>query len=35
VTVNLDTQETKFTDSYDKFLVYRDEYQAWAAENGY
>lgn len=35
VTVNLDTQETKFTDSYDEFLVFKDEYQAWAAENGY
>jgi UPF0755 protein len=35
VTVNLDTQETKFADSYEEFLVYRSEYQAWAAENGY
>lgn len=35
VTVNLDTQETKFTDSYDEFLQFRQEYQAWAAENGY
>ena len=35
VTVNLDSQETKFTDSYDEFLVFKDEYQAWAAENGY
>nr|BFF17033.1 endolytic transglycosylase MltG [Promicromonospora thailandica] len=35
VTVNLDTQETKFTNNYDEFLVYREEYQAWAAENGY
>ncbi|HEV6955456.1 MAG TPA: endolytic transglycosylase MltG, partial [Promicromonospora sp.] len=35
VTVNLETQETKFTDSYDEFLQFRQEYQAWAAENGY
>ncbi|MFD2795431.1 endolytic transglycosylase MltG [Promicromonospora vindobonensis] len=35
VTVNLDTQETKFTDNYDEFLVFKDEYQSWAAENGY
>jgi UPF0755 protein len=35
VTVNLDTQETKFTDDYDEFLVFRQEYQTWAAENGY
>ncbi|WP_165362901.1 endolytic transglycosylase MltG [Promicromonospora panici] len=35
VTVNLDTQETKFTDDYDEFLEFRNEYQTWAAENGY
>ena len=35
VTVNLDSQETKFTDDYDEFLTFREEYQAWAAENGY
>ena len=35
VTVNLDTQETKFTDDYDEFLAFRAEYQTWAAENGY
>lgn len=35
VTVNLETQETKFTDNYDEFLAFKDEYQAWAAENGY
>lgn len=35
VTVNLDSQETKFTDDYDEFLAFKDEYQAWAAENGY
>ncbi|MEU4363038.1 endolytic transglycosylase MltG [Promicromonospora sp. NPDC023987] len=35
VTVNLDSQETKFTDSYDEFLAFKDEYQTWAAENGY
>ncbi|WP_423464677.1 endolytic transglycosylase MltG [Promicromonospora sp. MS192] len=35
VTVNLDSQETKFTDDYDEFLEFREEYQAWAAENGY
>lgn len=35
VTVNLETQETKFTDDYDEFLVFKAEYQAWAAENGY
>ena len=35
VTVNLETQETKFTDNYDQFLQFRAEYQTWAAENGY
>lgn len=35
VTVNLDSQETKFTDDYDEFLAFRAEYQDWAAENGY
>jgi UPF0755 protein len=35
VTVNLDTQETKFTDDYNEFLAFKDEYQVWAAENGY
>lgn len=32
VTVNLDTGETKFTDSYEEFLQFRKEYQAWQAE---
>ncbi|WP_125778139.1 endolytic transglycosylase MltG [Antribacter gilvus] len=35
VTVNLHTQETKFTDRVEEFEVFKDEYQAWAAENGY
>ena len=35
VTVNLDTQETKFTASADEFQVFKTEYQTWAAENGY
>lgn len=35
VTVNLETQETKFTASYDEFLVFKEEFQTWAAENGY
>jgi UPF0755 protein len=35
VTVNLETQETKFTDDYNQFLAFRAEYQTWAAENGY
>jgi UPF0755 protein len=34
VTVNLDTGETKFTDSYSEFERFKAEYQAWAAENG-
>lgn len=34
VTVNLDTGETKFTDSYSEFEKFKAEYQAWAAENG-
>ncbi|MCK9793524.1 endolytic transglycosylase MltG [Isoptericola sp. 4D.3] len=33
VTVNLDTGETKFTDSYSEFADYKAEYQKWAAEN--
>ena len=33
VTVNLDTGETKFTDSYDEFLAFKAEYQAWAEAN--
>ncbi|CAM3705866.1 endolytic transglycosylase MltG [Isoptericola cucumis] len=33
VTVNLDTGETKFTDSYSEFEQFKSEYQAWAAEN--
>jgi len=35
VTVNLETGETKFTDNYQEFLGFRNEYQEWAAENGY
>jgi UPF0755 protein len=34
VTVNLDTGETLFTDSYDEFLAGRARYQQWVAENG-
>jgi UPF0755 protein len=34
VTVNLDTGETKFTDSYSEFEQFKAEYQAWVAENG-
>lgn len=33
VTVNLDTSETKFTETHDEFLVYKAEYEAWVAEN--
>ncbi len=33
VTVNLDTGETKFTNSYSEFERFKAEYQAWAAEN--
>lgn len=29
VTVNPDTGETKFTDDYDEFLVFRSEFQRW------
>jgi UPF0755 protein len=35
VTVNLDSGETKFTDDYNEFEVFKREYQEWAAENGY
>lgn len=35
VTVNLETQETKFTASADEFQIFKTEYQTWAAENGY
>jgi UPF0755 protein len=35
VTVNLETQETKFTASADEFQIFKAEYQTWAAENGY
>ncbi|WP_402465216.1 endolytic transglycosylase MltG [Isoptericola aurantiacus] len=34
VTVNLDTGETKFTDSYSEFEQFKAEYQAWQSENG-
>ncbi|MFP3712316.1 endolytic transglycosylase MltG [Puerhibacterium sp. TATVAM-FAB25] len=34
VTVNLDTGETKFTDSYDEFQRFKQEYQAWEASQG-
>ncbi|QAY71103.1 endolytic transglycosylase MltG [Xylanimonas protaetiae] len=34
VTVNLDTGETKFTDSYNEFLQFKQEFQAWQAANG-
>ncbi|MGF0116883.1 endolytic transglycosylase MltG [Promicromonospora sp. Marseille-Q5078] len=33
VTVNLDTGETKFTDTYSEFEQFKSEYQKWAAEN--
>ncbi|MEU2201407.1 endolytic transglycosylase MltG [Isoptericola sp. NPDC019482] len=33
VTVNLETGETKFTNSYDEFQVFKREYQEWAEEN--
>jgi UPF0755 protein len=32
--VNLDTGETVFTDSYDEFLVAKEQYQQWLAANG-
>jgi UPF0755 protein len=35
VTVNLHTGETRFTADHDEFLVFRREYQRWAAENGF
>ncbi|QAY71104.1 endolytic transglycosylase MltG [Xylanimonas protaetiae] len=35
VTVNLHTGETRFTDDHSEFLVFRREYQRWAAENGF
>jgi UPF0755 protein len=34
VTVNLDTGETKFTDSYDEFQQFKQEYQAWQTSQG-
>lgn len=34
VTVNLDTGETKFTDTYSEFQQFKQEYQQWEAENG-
>ena len=34
VTVNLDTGETVFTQSYDEFLAAKAQYQQWVAENG-
>jgi UPF0755 protein len=34
VTVNLDTGETKFTDSYDEFQQFKQEYQAWQKSQG-
>lgn len=34
VTVNLDTQETKFTDSYAEFEKFKKEFQDWQAANG-
>jgi UPF0755 protein len=33
VTVNPDSGETKFTDSYDEFLGFKDELSAWLAAN--
>jgi len=33
VTVNPDTGETKFTEDYDEFLVYKAEFQQWCADN--
>ena len=35
VTVNLDTGETIFTDSYTEFLELRRQYQEWAREHGF
>lgn len=35
VTVNLDTQETKFTADVGEFEQFKAEYKAWAAANGY
>ncbi|MCB7137585.1 endolytic transglycosylase MltG [Cellulosimicrobium marinum] len=34
VTVNLDTGETKFTDTYSEFEQYKQEFKQWEAENG-
>jgi UPF0755 protein len=34
VTVNLDTGETKFTDTYAEFEQFKQEYRQWLAENG-
>ena len=33
ITVNLDTQETKFTNSYDTFLQYKDEFLGFCSSN--
>jgi UPF0755 protein len=33
VTVNLDTGETKFSNTHDEFLVDKAEFQAWCADN--
>lgn len=33
VTVNPDTGETKFTDNFDEFLVYKEEFQTWCRQN--
>ncbi|MFI2752071.1 endolytic transglycosylase MltG [Cellulomonas sp. P22] len=33
ITVDLDSGETKFTSSYDEFLVYKAQYQQWLAAN--
>jgi UPF0755 protein len=33
VTVNPDTGETKFTDDYDEFLRFKQEFSAWLADN--
>ncbi len=33
VTVDLDTGETVFTETYDEFLVYQEQYKQWCAAN--
>lgn len=33
VTVDLDTGETVFTETYDEFLVYQEQYKQWCADN--